>query len=378
MLITCPECGLQLSDKAFACPHCGYPMRKGSKPVTSRRKRLPNGFGQISKLNQNLRKPFRVMVTVGKNEYGRPICKLLKPEAYFETYNDAYKALMEYNKNPYDLADTTTLEDLYPKWIASKDVSESRLKVYNSSWKYCDTIKNVLVRDIRIHHIRACVEQSNAPSTMRVMIKNVLAGLLDYAMQYELTDRNYARTYKVPTEITKDAVTVKNEHKAFTDDEMKYLFDHVSENPIFEMVLYQCYSGWRPNELLNIKIDDINLEEGWIKGGSKTEAGKNRIVPIHSKIAPIINKYYDESKTYLFEKDGHLYPYKRFLKKYEALIPEHRPHDGRKQFVTMAKAAHMDEYALKRIVGHTISDITEKVYTERPISWLKEEMEKIG
>ena len=25
MMITCPECGKQISDKAAACPHCGCP-----------------------------------------------------------------------------------------------------------------------------------------------------------------------------------------------------------------------------------------------------------------------------------------------------------------------------------------------------------------
>ena len=43
----------------------------------------------------------------------------------------------------------------------------------------------------------------------------------------------------------------------------------------------------------------------------------------------------------------------------------------------MAKKANVNEYALKRLVGHHISDITENVYTDRPISWLREEIEKI-
>ena len=33
-LITCPECGKQISDKAPACIHCGYPMQE-QPPVTT-------------------------------------------------------------------------------------------------------------------------------------------------------------------------------------------------------------------------------------------------------------------------------------------------------------------------------------------------------
>jgi len=49
MLISCPECNRQISDKAFACPGCGLPMTKTKRPVkTTKRMRLPNGFGPIS------------------------------------------------------------------------------------------------------------------------------------------------------------------------------------------------------------------------------------------------------------------------------------------------------------------------------------------
>lgn len=27
-LIKCPECELQVSDKALSCPHCGFPLRE--------------------------------------------------------------------------------------------------------------------------------------------------------------------------------------------------------------------------------------------------------------------------------------------------------------------------------------------------------------
>lgn len=41
------------------------------------------------------------------------------------------------------------------------------------------------------------------------------------------------------------------------------------------------------------------------------------------------------------------------------------------------KSYHVDEYVLKLILGHSIEDITEKVYTHRTIEQLKTEIEKI-
>ena len=49
----------------------------------------------------------------------------------------------------------------------------------------------------------------------------------------------------------------------------------------------------------------------------------------------------------------------------------------RKMAVKLAKRYGVDEYAIKYMVGHKISDITEKVYTKREFEWLKEEIEKI-
>ena len=80
-LMNCPECDLQVSDKALFCPHCGFPL-KGTKEQKRRyipkRMRLPNGFGRITEIKgKKLRKPFRVMVTTGKTTEGSGICKLV-------------------------------------------------------------------------------------------------------------------------------------------------------------------------------------------------------------------------------------------------------------------------------------------------------------
>lgn len=409
MLIKCPECELQVSDKAIACPHCGYPLQPNIKPrkprnKNNKRRRLPNGFGQISEIkNRNLRNPFRAMISVGKDANGRPICKPLKPESYFPTYNDAYAALVEYNKNPYDLEPSITVKELYDKWLPEHDKTVKSIRPIESAWSYCTAVYDMRVKDIRARHIKGCMDEGiskvrgieKTPSaSMKNQIKSLFNLMLDYALEYELVDRNYSRTFNLTDETIKEIVTVKQEHIPFTDEEMELLWQYVDDKMMVDVLLVQCYSGWRPQEIGLLEIKDVDLDNWTFSGGMKTDAGTGRVVPIHSRIRHLVERKYKEAQElgslYLFNyvnpnarrKNTNL-TYARYQKCFTMvrdelkLNPEHRPHDGRKHFVTMAKKYGIDEYAIKYMVGHKISDITEKVYTQREFEWLKEEIEKI-
>ena len=220
--------------------------------------------------------------------------------------------------------------------------------------------------------------------------------MLDYAVEYELTDRNYARSFEISSDINNEIEENKKEHMSFTDEEMTKLWSAVDAIPEVDSLLIQCYMGWRPRELCSIKLEDINLERNYIIGGSKTVAGKGRIVPIHPCIRPFVERKMAVAQSigskYLFNvqlvtKTGKesMIPlqYEKYRKCFNAILdelklnPEHRPHDPRKHFVTMAKKNHLDQYAIKRIVGHRIDDITEAVYTDRDPQWLYEEVCKI-
>ncbi len=66
-LLKCPECKHNVSDKANACPNCGYPMNTptSTKPRIRNGKptKLPNGFGTVYKLSGKRSKPFRAVKT---------------------------------------------------------------------------------------------------------------------------------------------------------------------------------------------------------------------------------------------------------------------------------------------------------------------------
>ena len=342
-----------------------------------KRMRLPNGFGQISYLKgRRLRKPYRAMVTVGKTDEGRPICKLLKPEAYFETYNDAYAALLAYNKNPYDLTQTTTFKEIYEKWFETweKTKSVSAIRAVKREYTFCEPVWNLDLREIKTWHIKSCIENTESPK-FKKGIRFIFQEVLNLGMELGAVDQNIAKEYR-PT-ISQEGKKEVTDHKAFTKDELKKLWNDKSD-PISRAILIQCYTGMRPNELCEVRKSDIHFEQGYIQTGSKTRAGKNRVIPIIEKIKEIVEEALQNGSDRLIAYDFDrplTYPtyYVEFKKRFE----NHKPHDPRKTFVTLAKEAGVNDFAIKRIVGHAIEDITENVYTERDIEWLINEANRI-
>ena len=412
-LIKCPECELQVSDKAISCPHCGYPMQSlKRKPRTStKRKRLPNGFGSITELkNRNLRKPFWVRVCVGRDPFGKPKLKPLKPDAYFSTYNEAYQALVDYNRNPYDLEADITVAELYEKWTDAYFrtlESDSSARTITSAWAYCSSVYSMRAKDIRARHIKGCMEEGYRIETKgkkkgekifpsagtKSRMKSMFNLMFDYALEYEIVDRNYARTFEISADIIKEKEASTRGHIIFSDEEMRKLWDNVWKVKFVDWILIQCYMGWRPQELATLRLDEVNMKDWYMQAGMKTDAGKQRIVPVHSRIQDLVKKNYDIAVSigseYLLNDKGQTHAgswkltYDKYAKRFAKVVqelnlnPEHRPHDPRMTFITMAKKAEIADAAIKKMAGHKIQDITESAYTERDIEWLRNDIEKI-
>lgn len=343
----------------------------------AKRMRLPNGFGQITKLqNKRLRNPYRAMVTVGKTPEGRPICKLLQPQAYFKTYNEAYEALLEYNKNPYDFSHHTTFKEVYDKWFEEyhKTRSQSSIRAANTEIECCRDVWDMDLREIRAHHIKSCMDRTKSPK-FKKGIRFIFQEVLGMGMEYGAVETNVARDYN--PKISQEGKKEVTDHTALTDQELKQLWSDTSD-PINRAILIQCYTGFRPDELCNIEKTNVHFEQGYIIGGNKTDAGRNRMVPIHEKIKDIVKEALTNRSEYLIatEYDRPL-TYQNYYVELKKRFPNHKPHDPRKTFVTLAKRAGVNEFAIKRIIGHHIKDLTEAVYTERDITWLLEEISKI-
>lgn len=413
MLTKCPECDLNVSSKAVFCPHCGYPFepKKIATKNSNRRRRLPNGFGQITELKgRNLRKPFRAMVTIGKDESGRPICKLLKPNSYFSTYNEAYSALIEYNQNPNSVKSDITMDEYFDKW-KTRQINlvkcEGAQTLLNSTWKYCAPLHDIKVRDVSMVDVENIIKSSSvvyrgktveATINVKKRIKTLLSQLFETAMVDGIATQNFAKHVQIKNEDRSDEAPPdldnisEGKHICFSDEEMQILWENVDKVPYVDIMLINCYLGMRPQELLLIRLVNLDLENWIIIGGSKTTSGKHRLIPVHTRIRPYIQHWYNRAtengSEYLFHKktlkgkvspisyDAYRYKINKVKNALE-LNPEHKPHDCRVQFVTMAKHAGVSDYAIKRVAGHQITDVTESVYTKRSFEEIRAEIEKI-
>ena len=372
--------------------------------------RRANGTGNIYKMKGGKRrKPWRVRVTVGwelNPKTGR--CKQnLKTLGYYASRAEAEAALVAYQECPYDLnTKDITFKELYEQWTEDyfkKLTSISSERTITSAYRYCSGLYNMKMRDIRIYHLQECMDKGYiipdrgkekgqkryASACTKGRIKSMFNLMFDWAYAREIVDRNYARAFELDKETKIKQVREKRKNTIFSKEEIDLLWKNVDKIAFVDMVLCGIYSGWRPQELAILKIKDIDLELQVMYGGMKTDAGKDRCVPIHPLIQPLIEKRYSEAKelgsNYLFNdingQQGIYMTYDkyrgRFNKVVERLQMDHHPHETRHTFITKAKRVRMEEYILKRIVGHAINDNTEKTYTHREIEELKAEMRKI-
>lgn len=396
-LLKCPECTHDVSDKAITCPNCGYPMNMPSntKPRIRNGKptKLPNGYGTIYKMSGKRSKPYRAMKTdkwiidhvTGKSKQIRFTI------GYYQSREDAMIALANYNENPYDIkADSITFSEVYEKWSENYFPTlsnPSSVRTVTAAYAYCNGLYDMRMKDIKVSHLEGTILNAQVGDSTKSRIKSLFNMMYKYAVAHDIVEKDYASVMFANGNPIKRSRT--KEVVPFSQEEIFLLWDNLDNIAFADMILIGLYSGWRPQELAILKVADIDIKAGTILGGLKTDAGKNRIVPIHPLIRPLIENRMKEATAmqseFLFNdangQQGTYMTYDKYRKRFEKVMKylklTHRPHETRHTFITKAKACDVDEYILKLIVGHSIDDITEKVYTHRTIDQLGAEMEKI-
>ena len=335
----------------------------------------PNGYGSVVKLSGKRRKPYAVRKTIGYDDRSYPIYAIV---GYYETRADAMYALAEYNYNPYDLdLSKATFKKLYELWSGENypKMKSNAIRIYKAAYKHSAPLYDLKYSEIRKLHFQRCIDSCKRGIATKDNMKLLYKQLDKFAYDQDIIKKKYSDNL-----VTGEA-ELSTKHKLITDKEVQALWE-LQGKPYVDDTLFMLYTGCRMSEMLQMRCANIDLENNTMTGGLKTRYGKNRIIPIHPKILPIVKQHLSDSEylfdysrnTALDDPEGAFASLwtTRWKKAMQEYGFNHLTHDCRHTFVSKLDSAGANKVAIARIVGHSLDSITENVYTHKTIDELQE------
>lgn len=369
--------------------------------------KLPNGFGSIKYLGSNRRNPFAIHPpTTEFRQNGSPITP--KALDYVDDWYYGFSILMAYKAGTYvkgeyppkpsvkvedsnldslvksilsdyrkatgeEQQSAPTFKEVYEGFYKYK-YEEDTSKVYSLSSKrasraafnHCSAIHDCIFEGLRYDDLQNVVNGCGKKHATHEHIVNLFHQMYAYADMKEICKTDYSAHVRVMIQDDDESGI------PFSNSELAKLWKN-KDDEVVEFILIMCYSGFR---IAAYKTMEVNLAAKYFKGGVKTASGKNRIVPIHSAILPLVERR--------IMRDGHVLKTSTCVYRQEMYavlkrldIDKHTPHDCRHTFSKLCEDFGVKENDRKRMLGHAFSDITNAKYGHRDIAQLKEEIEKI-
>lgn len=316
-----------------------------------------NGKGSVYKLAGRRTHPWVARKTVGRTEKGYPVYKFI---GYFRTYDEANRALTEYNKSPYSL-DGESLKDMYERFIVKYEEEHKlqTVRMFKASWEHLAPIHDEPISKLTRKKLQIFFDELDATKPVKVKVKSTLKSILDYSIRYDVIQPEKIVILDY-VDLSSQKAVKKLERKIFTKEEIERLYQINDE--ISRALLFLIYTGLRAGEFVSLSDSDIDEDMVIHINDSKTSSGI-RDVPLSDKaqkLAPVPHfRNYDTFKYHFMtwqEKHGF----------------EHTLHDTRHTCVTMLAEAKVDRRTIKAIVGHKSTDVTDGIYTHISIEAKRE------
>lgn len=269
-----------------------------------------------------------------------------------------------------------TLQQLYDEWdpYYSPRVGKSCMDNYKYAFKHFAPLHGIFIDLITAADLQKCMDDCPAGKRTHENMRCTAGLLWAYALDRELVDRDITNNLYIGK-----GKTIKRQ--PITEQELEIIRKAIGKEPYAEYVYAQCFLGFRPGEFLALTKNDIYLENGqlFLIGGSKTEAGTDRLVPVPDAIRDIIRQRLRVRGTeYLFPRQlivkdkpagwkpmSHDYYNKHIFKPLMqrlGIAEGKTPYCARHTYANKLKNADGDNADKAAIMGHTDYAFTQHAY----------------
>lgn len=353
----CRKCHTQIPDESVFCLRCG------AKQSLNKRKALKraNGTGTVYKLQGHRKRPW--VAAKNKTVIG-----------YYETKTAALEALGRLTGRPIDERYNMNFADVFNAWKLEhyKEITDAGCASYNRAFEVFAPLHNKKFRDLRTADFQSVLDpyMNQSHSTVSKH-KQLITQMSAWAIREELISTNFASFVKLPENI-------KKEKDIFSEEEIKKL--ELDGSEAAKIILMLIYTGMRIGELFSLPLS--NYHEIYVVGGEKTEAGRNRIIPIKPEGRKYFRYFADNAESEML-LSGYVGQHRldNFRKRdyYPLLdklgITRKTPHATRHTYASRARKAGMPPEILQKILGHTDYNTTANIYIHTDIEELLKAVE---
>lgn len=351
----CRKCKQDIPETFVFCNYCGT---KQSIPKRNPKHR-GNGQGSVYKLPNGKYIAVRTLCyTVGDDQ------KLHRKYATktFTKKSDAIAALPTLFP-VVDAPKDMTLFELHENYVRSKDydaLSDSQRKKLSYAWDKWKPLHYRHISTLTVDDLQTTIDSATTTYYPAHDMSVAMSHLYKLAIRKEIVSTNKTEYIDLP-----DAPKAKRE--CWTDDEINLFWKDYETHPFTAYILIMCYCGLRYGEISTIILENIFLAENYMTGGIKSDAGRNREIPICDRIRPVIIRCMTGKRKLLEMSEDDFY--RQYWEAIERTgVRPLKPHTCRHWFFSRLTAAGVQGGLIAEIGGHASYLTTLKNYVRIPLA----------